>query len=969
MTAYFRSAVAASVNQRIEFKNAKYSHFTLNELMNGRVNESIFYDLFKSNKDKKVNESENVVIIAKTIKSKFESQEKKITNIEDLTGIYFIPAILKKDGILDFDKEKLPWIPREFLEPMIEKILSIGTLKDYNNFMEKSVGRINKIDSWKEYIDFARNLYEFVTKTKFDEDHIKEFELDPQVYILKDDTIDATRSIMQLYDELLDNYKESKLYENFIKLDYAPLEQLIQNNIEEMYNHCGQMGGEYPLSPSQRECVHHLNHMEDGEILAINGPPGTGKTTLLQSIVANLYVQKALKKEKPPLIVASSTNNQAVTNIIESFGKIKKIGYRNLEERWIEGVNSFAVYFPSSNNEKIASKKGYHYTNNKGENFFSVIDSEENREKSKEKLIKNCEIYFNEKFTTIDECEKKIHQTLCRMEELRKRLLHTINEMSGYDFNNKSANAYLRQLEEERKLLNKKIESYHLRIEAWRNHFNQMPFYYKLLPSLPCIKKRIQTKNRLFINENETFLNEEMLLHEIEEKYSLLSKNIKIKLNEIDCIYERINRLKDEFEQNILSLKKLESKIFEINKERKEGAKLDITSLKHTNDFVDITIRYLQFWLSVHYYECRWAKGEDLLTSRQKNTTYQDVLEKRYNRLSMVTPCYVMTFYQLPKNFLAYAGNKKFHYLYNFIDLLIVDEAGQVSPEIAACSFSLAKKAVIVGDIYQIEPVWSVNSSLDKTLAVLSGVIENEEQFTTLEQLGLNSSSSSVMKVASKSCKYRKFDERGLFLLEHRRCYNEIISYCNDLVYRRNLIPMRGKGESDNKNPLKNLSFYKPMGYKQIDTDFSHKKGNSRFNIKEACEIAKWINENYELIKVAYGKKEKEKNLIGIITPFKAQVDCIAKEMKKICPPNIYKNISVGTVHTFQGAERRIIIMSTVYGKLEGCYFIDANESMLNVAVSRAKDCFLVFGDIGCLKDDPNSASGLLKQRIQNMDI
>ncbi|MED1722041.1 AAA domain-containing protein [Brevibacillus parabrevis] len=78
-----------------------------------------------------------------------------------------------------------------------------------------------------------------------------------------------------------------------------------QDEIEEL---TGQMGGEYPLSPSQREAVNHFNHMENGEILAVNGPPGTGKTTLLQSIVADLYVQKALKQEKAPLIVATSTN-------------------------------------------------------------------------------------------------------------------------------------------------------------------------------------------------------------------------------------------------------------------------------------------------------------------------------------------------------------------------------------------------------------------------------------------------------------------------------------------------------------------------------------------------------------------------------------------------------------------------------------------------------------------------------------
>lgn len=35
--------------------------------------------------------------------------------------------------------------------------------------------------------------------------------------------------------------------------------------------------------------------------------------------------------------------------------------------------------------------------------------------------------------------------------------------------------------------------------------------------------------------------------------------------------------------------------------------------------------------------------------------------------------------------------------LYDAIDLLIVDESGQVSPELAIPSFSLAKQAILVG--------------------------------------------------------------------------------------------------------------------------------------------------------------------------------------------------------------------------------------------------------------------------------
>ena len=355
--------------------------------------------------------------------------------------------------------------------------------------------------------------------------------------------------------------------------------------------------------------------------------------------------------------------------------------------------------------------------------------------------------------------------------------------------------------------------------------------------------------------------------------------------------------------------------------------------------------------------------GEDELSEKQKGTNYKNVLDKFYNRLSMITPCLVMTFYMLPKQFLAYGYQKSF-FLYNYIDLLIVDEAGQVSPEIAAGAFSLAKKSIVVGDVYQIEPVWSINRALDKALALSNGAIQNLREFELLEQTGLNCSCSSVMKVASKCCNYEKFDERGLFLSEHRRCYNEIIKYCNELVYKGNLQPLRGEGKQDKKLAIKQ---WPQMGYKQIECDYSSRTGSSRLNRLEAEQIAEWLKNNFELIVKAY-PEDSDENLIGIITPFKAQVKCIKTQLKKHMPDQ-FSMISVGTVHTFQGAERKIIILSTVYGKQDGCYFIDANKSLMNVAVSRAKDNFFVFGDINCLKDTRSSASGLLKKCICSNEI
>ncbi|MBW9152357.1 AAA domain-containing protein [Clostridium estertheticum] len=961
ITSYLKSAVASQVNKEISFKEGEYCNFSFDELNNGKISEAIFKNLSRTstvNKENKEKESINVIIVAKTIKTIFEHQEKKNSDFEDLIGIYYVPAILKNDGTLHYDKKKFPWIPREFLQPMIEPILSMGHYKDYDNYMSESIGRIHKIRKWKDYIDFVRDIYENVTKAKFAEYNLLGTELDRNVYIIKDGTINATKPILKLYDNIIDKYEKSKLYENFISMDFNKTLPLIQNEIVEMNKHCGQMSGEYPLSSSQRECINHFTNMADGEILAVNGPPGTGKTTLLQSIVANMYVERALKMEKAPIIVASSTNNQAVTNIIESFGKISVIGYQNLEERWIEGVNSFAVYFPSVNLEANAKIKGYHYTNSNGKNFISEIESEDNISKSKDKLLENCSKYFSDNISNLDVCEEKIHILLCKVDLIRTNLLALFNKFKSYGINDKNMEKYLVVLKDEIKSLEDKVHLGLLRVDAWRRHFKEMPLLYKLLKFFKSYRRKIETKNRMFIESGETFLDEYMSLDEIEEKYSYIIKDLKIKQREVQRIYKEIEHIQEKYDENLSRLKELKIDIFKGNKKRTP------VNLEQINELMDETLRYVEFWLSVHYYECRWTKGEDLVTGKQKGTTYESVLYKLYNRLSMITPCLVMTFYQLPKNFLAYEkGNN--YYLYNYIDLLIVDEAGQVSPEIAACSFTLAKKAVVVGDIYQIEPVWSVSSALDESLAKEEGVIQSNEGCERLFEVGINSSNSSVMKVASKSCKYMKFGDRGLFLSEHRRCYDEIISYCNDLVYKRKLEPMRGKGVNDKKYKLKKLP---QMGYKQVETEYSTKKGSSRYNKKEAIEIVNWINKNFQMIKEAY-PMENIKELLGVITPFKAQVNCIVNEMNMQISGDIKKNISVGTVHTFQGAERRIIIISTVYGENDDCYFIDKNESILNVAVSRAKDSFLVFGDINGLNNDKSSASGLLKEYIKSNEI
>ncbi|MEP5340214.1 MAG: AAA domain-containing protein [Algibacter sp.] len=77
--------------------------------------------------------------------------------------------------------------------------------------------------------------------------------------------------------------------------------------------------------------------------------------------------------------------------------------------------------------------------------------------------------------------------------------------------------------------------------------------------------------------------------------------------------------------------------------------------------------------------------------------------------------------------------------------------------------------------------------------------------------------------------------------------------------------------------------------------------------------------------------------------------------------------MKIGTVHALQGAERSIIIFSSVYGEGEvDTMFFDRDNkpNMLNVA-SRAKDSFFIFGNMGIFDSSKNTPSSKLAKYLK----
>ena len=60
---------------------------------------------------------------------------------------------------------------------------------------------------------------------------------------------------------------------------------------------------------------------------------------------------------------------------------------------------------------------------------------------------------------------------------------------------------------------------------------------------------------------------------------------------------------------------------------------------------------------------------------------------------------------------------------------------------------------------------------------------------------------------------------------------------------------------------------------------------------------------------------------------------------------------SIGTVHPFQGGQKSVIILSTRQCRAEdSLWFINRRPNLLNVAVSRAQELFILVGNLELLQ-------------------
>ncbi|MDH4565941.1 hypothetical protein E8E95_04555 [Pseudomonas sp. BN414] len=229
----------------------------------------------------------------------------------------------------------------------------------------------------------------------------------------------------------------------------------------------------------------------------------------------------------------------------------------------------------------------------------------------------------------------------------------------------------------------------------------------------------------------------------------------------------------------------------------------------------------------------------------------------------------------------------------DMFDVVVIDEASQVSVAQALPALLRAKKVVVLGDDKQFSNVKSANASIEQNEKYRS---ELKNYFRThvsdaadsLQRLSMFDVKRSILEFCNHAASY------SIMLLKHFRSYQELIGYSSGTFYGHQLQAIKIRG----------IPVDEVIRFNQVDP--SGHKVTRGTNGAEAEFILE------RLLKLV---EEEEPPTVGIITPFREQQTLISKLLFNHPHGADFERLLRLKVMTFdscQGEERKIIFYSMV---------------------------------------------------------
>ena len=734
-------------------------------------------------------------------------------------------------------------------------------------------------------------------------------------------------------------------------------------------------------------------------IFSVNGPPGTGKTTLLKEIIADTIVKKAkiiadlnstdleimktnttnsyyrnyykIPDELKKLgIIVSSNNNSAVENISKDLPKAEDVSSKDTLTDLFDVNEHENIYFTKDsgnifgdnprtwglisapygkklNIQKILgilpekTQKNEDFNFSFGENIPNFKEAISIFKEKYEKVLKYRENFnssVNQFFRNKDKIVE-INNSSDQISNLKNKIETLIEELKKVQDSKEYKDSILKQKREQKS----NIESSYSFFTKIANKFSG-----EKNPKILELNKDIEILNEELININKDLRNIENDRDELHKKIQVLENSKKI-LKELE---EEINMFFKTYSSNENDLKLLE-RCSDL-----ENFYSDIISNEKTQESCPWGVEEFNrlreelFACSLSLIEAYIVNSKGIKANLKllrlllsgENLGYsieerKNVFKECFHTLNLLIPVLSTTFASVSRAFKDFEENE--------LGIVIIDEAGQATPFSAMGLLYRSNRCIIVGDPLQVEPVMTVTSTLIRAIANKYELNKLEKEFNIAGKIfNYTSPSLSIQTLADyANLYYGKIGETevGCPLVVHRRCLSPMFDISNRISYDNRMINKCMPDKVKVDYVLEKNEFIDVKG---------QEKGNGDHYVKEQgekiIEIIKDCIENREI-----DVFENSKHLY-VISPFTTVINGLKNDIKKAFKDgnkeavNNWCNTCLGTVHKFQGKEANsvILLLGCDNNSKSSAQWAAQAANILNVAATRAKKRFSIIGDL-----------------------
>jgi len=764
----------------------------------------------------------------------------------------------------------------------------------------------------------------------------------------------------------------------------------------------------YPMSLMQQFAINTaIDELAQGGILSVNGPPGTGKTTLLRDLIAHNIVERATVLSGfnnvedtldddgfivPELtgfeMIVASSNNAAVENISKELPQIKSLAeeFHSLDylaptanqiaakarpkseikrgkngdgkerdyhlfaplkpEKQCWGLISAALG-KKANRERFAQRlrTDEHFLRNTpaetsrpdNENFLSLwrwkachqpasfsvakkhfIDCLKQTEALKNQLITYAELRSKKPDTAVQHLQERLTKAEALHNALSEKLQHA-------ELEKEISEKQVQHAMQQQKIAETDAPG------LFSRFFNRQKVH-DYQQSLKKVQHALLTLSAELTQKTRTVASQRKQLDESALKKRDLLESIKAIEKQQAEDKQHLSALEKQFAD--IALPDQECLINDPDLQRTafwQNAQINRQRSALFNAAMELHQAWLYEAMGIRRFRNILLKLGDFLSKPQLDAAPL----RQWQTLSMFVPVLSTTFASVGRMLSGVKGEE--------LGWLMIDEAGQASPQQAVGAIWRAKRVLVVGDPLQIEPVFTTSPPLVKRLC---------EDILHKHAEAWNPGMLSVQQVADRinhwGCELEVMNNLiwiGIPLWVHRRCIEPMFSLANKMAYNNRMIhgfdadkicsqPVNGT--------LENQWLVSRGGVGEKQYRESH--GQDLLIL-----LDRLLAENVIL------------QSIYIITPFKAVKSALLERLeqrkltvwKQHCPLLTRKELNewqqncVGTVHTFQGKENDIVIFVLGCDEQDngGAKWASSKPNLLNVALTRAKKHFFVIGD------------------------